>query len=288
MEYFHIEYGSLQYTLVIIALYIVAIIAITFLIKRMFRRLALRLSEREDKKGLVGYLNFFKYIVLAVVYVIFLSSLTDYFPTLSSMANKLLAGSGVVAVIMGLASQDALGNFTSGIMIIFTKPFKVGDTIRYLDKNLSGVVESINIRHTVIRTFENKRVIVQNSTINNTVIENYNYLESEHRICNFFDISITYESDLKKAIEVLADEADKIPELLDIRSQEDIDSGVPKVKVLVTNFADSSIVLRAWLWSEDAATGALIKSKLYQSLLDRYRVEGIEFAYPQLVVHTSE
>ena len=85
--------------------------------------------------------------------------------------------------------QEALGSIVSGMMILAFKPFVIGDVVRCVDNDISGVVEEITLHHTAIRTYENKRVIVPNSVMNNSIIENADYGDS--RVCAFLEIGVT-------------------------------------------------------------------------------------------------
>lgn len=89
-----------------------------------------------------------------------------------------------------------------------------------------------------VRTFENKRVIIPNSKMNSAIIENADYADS--KVCVFLTVGITYESDLKKAKELLAREVRKQPAFLDIRTEQQKKDGVPDVPVVVLELADSA------------------------------------------------
>jgi small-conductance mechanosensitive channel len=198
------------------------------------------------------------------------------------MFTSLLAGSGVLALVISVASQDAISNLVGGLMVLFTKPFTIGDIIRYVDKDITGVVEEITLRHTVIRTFENKRLIIPNATINTSVIENADFGES--RICLLLDVDITYESDVEKAMTIFAEVIRQHPCYMDLRSDSEKANQVEDVKIRVVNFASSSVVLRGWVWAKNSAVGVDMKSDILRTLKQRYEAEGIDFAYPHMVV----
>lgn len=95
---------------------------------------------------------------------------------LRTVATSLLAGAGILAVAVGFASQQALSNIVSGIMIVIFKPFRVNDRLN-IGTTFNGIVEDITLRHTVIRDFENKRIIVPNMVISQECLE-CNYAEA--------------------------------------------------------------------------------------------------------------
>ena len=104
----------------------------------------------------------------------------------------------MIAVVAGLAAQEALGSVVSGMMILAFKPFKMGDVVRYVDNDITGTVEEITLHHTAVRTFENKRVIIPNSKMNSAIIENADYADS--KVCVFLTVGITYESSRPSSI----------------------------------------------------------------------------------------
>ena len=226
-------------------------------------------------------LSFARYVVLALTYfaggVVIVSSI----PGASDSLNALLASGGIVAVVLSFASQDALGNIAGGIMILLFKPFAIGDFVRYIDMGVSGTVEDISLRHTAIRTGENKRLIVPNGKINGGVIENANYADSQ--VCEFFNVGSTYESDMERAIELLREEVLKQPLHLDVRDPA-TQADQPEVQVEVVELADSAVILRAWLWATDLGSATKLKFALNRAVKKRFDAEGIDFAYPHITI----
>ena len=230
-------------------------------------------------------LGFVRYIAVAAVYFAGGMVIVGAIPVLSSAVRTLLATGGVIAVVAGLAAQEALGSVVSGMMILAFKPFKMGDVVRYVDNDITGTVEEITLHHTAIRTFENKRVIIPNSKMNSAIIENADYADS--KVCVFLTVGITYESDLKKAKELFAREVEKQPGFLDIRTDQQKQDGVPAVPVVVLELADSAVVLRASLWAKDNATAFALKCAVNESIKLTYDAEGIGIAYPHLQIVES-
>lgn len=250
---------------------------INFLFKRWIKRI-----KAKGKTEYIGSLQFSKYLLLGLVYLFCIASVAGQIPALKTLMTSLLAGSGVLALVVGFASQEAVGNIASGFLITVFKPFKVGDVVRYVDKDITGVVEEISLRHTIIRTFENKRVVVPNGTINKEVIENANY--GEEKVCIFLDVGISYESDIDNAMKIMAREVRKHKNYLDNRTEEAKNNGDPEVLVRVTEYGDSAVQLRAWVWAESSGIGFQMKSDLLRSIKLRFDEEGIDIAYPHRTV----
>jgi len=171
----------------------------------------------------------------------------------------------------------------SGVFIVIFKPFRVNDRLTIRD-NLSGVVEDITLRHTVIRDYQNRRVIVPNSIISDEVLVNADF--GDNKICKHFHFGISYGSDVKKARQIVQEEAMKHPNFMDGRSPEEIESGVHPVSVRVLQWGESSIDMRAWLWAEDFSAAFVMSCELYERVKERFDAEGIEIPFPyRNVVH---
>lgn len=265
--------------LLFIVIVILVMLWLVRFVNRIFRSTIDAMTEAGNEN--VTLISFARYVVLVLIYFAGAIVVVSSIPGATSTLNTLLASGGVLAVIVSLAAQDTLANIAGGVMILFFKPFVLGDYVRYVDAGVSGTIEEITLRHTAIRTAENKRLIVPNGKINDGVIENANYADKQ--VCEFFNVGITYESDLERAIAVLREEVMKQPLHLDVRKP--IEKGlVPEVKVEVVELADSAVVLRAWLWAEDFSTAFALKCALNRAVKLRFDAEGIEFAYPHVTI----
>lgn len=274
-SFFHLPAWFGRLVFIIIAVFVVLIVI--KLVNKAFRHTVDSMTAAGNTN--VTLISFARYIVLAIVYFIGGVVIVSSIPGASDSLAAILASGGIVAVIVGFAAQETLGNVAGGVMILFFKPFVIGDFVRYND--VSGTIEEITLRHTVIRTPQNKRIIVPNGTINGSVLENANY--GDNRICEFFNVGITYESDMEKAIDILRDEVMRNPLHLDVRTPENA-STEPEVKVEVVELADSAIIIRAWLWAENQTNATELKFALNRSVKKRFDAEGIEFAYPHVTI----
>jgi small conductance mechanosensitive channel len=222
----------------------------------------------------------YRFLKNALTTIIAITALVMIFmsiPALMTIGTTLFAGAGILTVIIGFASQQALSNIVSGVFIVIFKPFRVGDIIR-IGNTYGGTVEDITLRHTIIRNFENRRVIVPNSVISSETIENSSIFDP--RICNFLMIGISYDSDVDKAIKIIQAEAEKHPDLLDNRTPADLEKGNPIVVVRLIEFSESAVILRASIWSKDPGTGFAMRCDLNRSIKHRFEKEGIEIPYP--------
>ena len=265
-------------------IFAVVVLAITLLLAKLVNRVMRRLVERHRKSnsGAATVLGFARYIAVAAVYFAGVMVVVYSIPLLSSAVRTLLTAGGVIAVVAGLAAQEALGSVVSGMMILAFKPFRMGDVVRYIDNDISGVIEEITLHHTAIRTWENKRVIIPNSKMNSSIIENADYADS--KVCVFMQIGVTYESDIDLAKKLLAEEILRQSNFMDVRTPEQKAAGAPEVQVVVLELADSAVTLRASLWAKDNSTAFSLKCAVLENIKKIYEQNGIDIAYPHLVV----
>lgn len=272
--------GGIVLTIAFIAIVIVLTFILVKLINHAFKKTFNKMiAEKNPAATAFAYL---RYLVLGIVYFGAVAIIVSNIPWLASGMNKLFAAGGVLAVVVGLASQQAMGSMVSGAMILAFKPFVIGDVINIVSNKIVGTVEEITLRHTIIRTAENKRVIIPNDAMNSAIIENANYADS--KVCLMLDIGISYESDINHAIQIMREEITSHPTFYDNRTEEDKAKNAPSVIIRVQELADSAVIIRAQLWAKDNATAFPMRSDLLKSIKERCEKEGVDIAYPHLVV----
>ncbi|MFC1785233.1 mechanosensitive ion channel family protein [Candidatus Neomarinimicrobiota bacterium] len=221
--------------------------------------------------------KFFKNTISLIIYLIALTMIIYQYPSLRAFAVGLFAGAGILAAIFGFASQQAFSNIVSGIFIIIFRPFRVGDWVKF-GSDKSGVIHDITLRHTVIRDFENKRIIVPNSVMSSEIITNYDI--EDKKIRRHIEFGISYDSDIDKAISIIQEEAINHPNFLDNRTKEEKRSNTPAVLVRLMGFGESSINLRAYVWAADPAKSFDLHTDLNMIVKKRFDAEGIEIPFP--------
>lgn len=253
---------------------ILATFLVAFLVGRFFRRLIHR-STTFMQNDPTNYL-FLRHAISAIIYITGFSIAIYMMPSLRTLAKSLLAGAGILAVAVGFASQHALSNIISGVFIVIFKPFRINDRLEL--NTLSGIVEDITLRHTVIRNFENKRIIIPNSIISDDVIVNSNF--GDDKICKWIDLGISYDSDIDKARAIIQEEALNHPLHIDNRTPEQIEAGDPEIPVRLMSLGDFSVNLRAFVWANTPAEGFAMSCELLESIKKRFDREGIEIPFP--------
>ena len=251
---------------------------LTGVTKYLFRR-----SMRRQGKIILDEtkVSFMRRIIITAIYIIGVEAFLSLIPGMEKVSNSILASAGIVAMAVGLASQDALSNVVGGMFIIFSHPFKLGDFVE-VDSTIKGTVMEITLRHTVIRDAENRMILIPNNKINSSTIINSSY--GDTATCAFVEVGVSYTADLNHAIDAMRDEVMKHPMLIDHRSDKEKDGGTPQVIVRVTNLGDSAITLRAWAWAASAGNAFAMKCDLLKSIKERFDAENIEIPYPYINV----
>ncbi|HET9053537.1 MAG TPA: mechanosensitive ion channel family protein, partial [Cyclobacteriaceae bacterium] len=121
-----------------------------------------------------------------------------------------------------------------------------------------------------------------NSVINNETIINSTL--NRENVCMFVDITISFQSDTDRAVEILRHEAENHPETADNRTAEEKKAGLPKVTVRVVNLSEFGQHLRAYVWANSPGTGFVIKTDLFRSVKKRFDAQGIEIPYRTVYV----
>lgn len=280
LEFFSTTLGHVVGQVLLVTITLLVTVLVVKFTNRAFNRMVE--SMKQTNKSGATLAAFLRYLVLFAIYFAAIAIIVSGIPMLNSAITKLMAAGGVLAVVFGVASQEALGSVASGMMILAFKPFVIGDVVNIISQGVAGTVEDITLRHTILRTLENKRIIIPNSTMNTAIIENFDY--GEKCVCLTMDVGITYESDLERAMERLTQLVGAHPNFLDVRTEEDKEKNVPLVTVRVAELASSAVVLRAWLWGKDNASAVVMRADLLRQVKADFGAQGIDLAYPHLVV----
>ncbi len=182
---------------------------------------------------------------------------------------SLIALLGAAGLAVGLALQGSLSNFAAGVLIVLFRPYKVGDWIE--GGGVSGAVEEVQILTTILKTGDNKRVIIPNSQIMGSTITNYS--ANETRRVDLV-VGVSYSDDLDKVRKELEDLVAADERILDD----------PAVTIAVSELADSSVnfVLRPWVKTEDYWG---VYFGLTEAIKKRFDEVGISIPFPQRDVH---
>ncbi len=241
---------------------------VIFILGRWIARAVTNTVGRLMKKGgldesLVDFLGNLIYAALLVVVII---AALDKLGVDTTSVMAIFATAGLA---VGLALKDSLGNLAAGVMLVLFKPFKLGDFIEA--GGVTGVVETIRIFSTLLKTPDNREITVPNGQIYSGTIVNYSARDTR-RIDMVFGIG--YDDDIRLAKQL-------IEEIMaaDERILKD-----PAAAVAVAELADSSVNfnVRPWVKSEDYWN---VRSDLLENVKLTFDERGISIPYPQTDVH---
>ncbi len=245
---------------------IVVYIAGNFIIKKVLKLVALALTKREVEVTLHQFLLSILGTLLKAIQIIVFASMNGI------QTASLIAVLGAAGLAVGLALQGSLANFAGGVLILLFRPFKNGDAIKA--QGFVGSVEEIQIFNTILKTFDNQRIIIPNGLLSNGCVTNIN-VNGTRRVDMVFGIS--YDDDITQAKTLL-------------RSLIEADERVLKdqaVDIWVGEHGDSSVNLfvRPWAKAEDYWG-------IYFDMMEKVKVEfdkaGLSIPYPQQDVHMHQ
>ena len=236
-----------------------------WLINRLTDKLGKLLALRKADLALQGFISSLVNIILKVLLIVSVASM------IGIQTTSFVAAIGAAGLAIGLALQGSLANFAGGVLILLFRPFKIGDWIEA--QGVSGTVDSIQIFHTVLRTGDNKTVIVPNGNLSNGIITNYNRQPTRKVV---FDVGVDYDADLQKVREVLLALADD-PRVLK----------EPAPVVVVTALGDSAITvsLRVWVNTPDYWD---VLFMFNEQSRDRLKAANIDIPFPQRVIRVVQ
>jgi len=206
--------------------------------------------------------NLVRIILMAVVIIAAIGQI-------GIQTTSFIAIFGAAGLDVGLALQGSLSNFAAGVLIVLFRPYKVGDFVEAA--GIAGVVEQVQILTTILKTGDNKQIIVPNGQIMDSIITNYS--ANDKRRVDMV-VGVSYDDDLDKV-------RSTIEEL--VAADERI-LAEPACTIAVSALADSSVnfVVRPWVNTADY-WGVMFD--LTEAIKKRFDKEGISFPFPQQDVH---
>jgi small-conductance mechanosensitive channel len=260
------------YTILLILIVIIGAI----ILSRSIKWLINKSFEKGDELDATRF-NFFKNASSLIIWTVAIAIIIYTIPKFRSVAITLFAGAGIFMAILGFAAQQAFSNIISGIFIVISKPFRVGDMVKVGSQDY-GLIEDITLRHTVLKSFENKRIIVPNSIMGSEILINDSI--SDNEVCKFIEIGISYDSDVDLATKIIQEEALKHPRCVDMRSPEEKKAGKSPVNVRLQSFGEYSVNLKAFVWVDNALEAYQVHSDINRGIKKRFDAENIEIPFP--------
>ena len=238
----------------------IVLFIIFYFISKLIKRLILRRFKSNNRANLGEVLSgFVKWVVLIMG---FLLCATIVVPSLNP--GDLIAGLGVSSVAIGFAFKDILQNWLAGMLILLRQPFEIGDQIEVND--FEGTVEKIETRATLIKTYDNQKVVVPNSEIYTSAVKVKTAYESRR---SQYDVGIGYADSIEQASNVITKA---------ISGVRGIDQN--KIEVLPWDLAASWVTLRVRWWTDTTRAEVV---KVYANVINAIKQalddEGIDMPY---------
>ncbi len=237
-----------------------------WLIGRIVSSLGHFMDKRHADPMVTGFLSSLLNALLRVLLLLSVAGMVGIETT------SFIALIGAAGLAVGLALQGSLANFAGGVVILFLRPFRAGD---YMEaQGRAGTVESIMIFHTILRTADNKVIILPNGSLSNGTITNYSRKPTRRVDIN---VGIDYTDDIKKARSVLLGLA-----AADQRVLKD-----PAAVVYLTSLGDNSVNLSLRMWTNSADYWGVF-FELQEQMKEAFDREGLSFPFPQRTVHIQQ
>lgn len=238
----------------------VAAYGTTRLTRRFFRGFAPGTSAFSDHQREVVH-----HVVQVIVYIFAVLIILSLWQV---NVGNLLLGAGVLGIVLGLAARQTLGAVLAGFVVLFSRPFEVGDWIVIDD--YEGTVRDITIVNTRIQTFDGETVMVPNDIVTGTQVVNRS---REGRLRVNVDVSVDYDADIPTAVDAAEDAMASV----------DLARDSPSPKAVVAEFDDSSVVLRLRFWIDDPDPRRYWRAKtaVAQAVTDAFDEAGIKIPFPQ-------
>ncbi|MCL9813778.1 mechanosensitive ion channel family protein [Natranaeroarchaeum aerophilus] len=187
--------------------------------------------------------------------------------------SGLLVGAGFLGIVVGMAARQTLGSLLAGFVLMFSRPFEIGDWVQVGRDDQEGIVTDITMMNTRIETVDGEYVMVPNDVISSQAIVNRS---RKGRLRVDIEVGVDYDTDLERAKELALDAVE------DVEDAED----APTPQVVSKRFGDSAILLgvRFWIDSPSARRYNRARTQAIGSIKDRYDEAGITIPFPQRTV----
>jgi small conductance mechanosensitive channel len=234
-----------------------------FIVRLVVKATATVMQKQEVDKTLETFIcNLVRTVLMVVVIIAAIGAI-------GVETTSFIAIFGAAGLAVGLALQGSLSNFASGVLIVLFRPYRVGDWIEAA--GISGGVEQVQILTTILKTGDNKQIIVPNSQIMDSIITNYS--ANDTRRVDMV-VGVSYDDDIDKVRktleELIAAEERILPE--------------PAPTVTVAALADSSVNFNVRPWVNTADYWGVMFD-MTEAIKKRFDKDGISFPFPQQDVH---
>lgn len=261
-----ISIGGTKITIINIAYLIIFLIFFTFVSRIIKKALQNRVLPRTrlDIGARASFVN-------VVIYTFWILAIYTGINILGINLSSLAFMAGALGIGIGFGLQNIVNNFMSGIILLFDPSIQVGDMVQIGED--WGTVNRINIRTTIVQTFDNASLIIPNSQMLSNRVTNWSFKDPKVR--RQVDVGVAYGSDVQKVRTILLKIVSDMTEIMND----------PAPRVDFRDFADSALIFRVRFWITSPEFWLAAPTELRFKIDEEFKKNGIEIAFPQQDIH---
>ena len=261
-----ISIGGTRITIINVAYLIIFLVFFRFLSRIIREGLQNRVLPRTrlDIGARASFVN-------VVIYAFWILAIYTGINILGINLSSLAFMAGALGIGIGFGLQNVVNNFVSGIILLFDPSIQVGDMVQIGED--WGTVNRINIRTTIVQTFDNASLIIPNSEMLSNKVTNWSFKDPKVR--RQVDVGVAYGSDVQLVHKILLEIVGDMPEIMDD----------PAPRVDFTDFGDSALIFRVRFWISSPEFWLGAPTELRFRIDEEFKKNGIEIAFPQQDIH---
>lgn len=246
-------------SVVILAAAFIFATVLNIFIRRSRQKFVEMLQERgmEKTSGLETQLTVIRRLLIAGIYFFALVFILLQFDAARSIGAGLLASAGVAGLIIGMAAQSTFSNVVAGIVIAFSQPVRLNDAVIF--EGDFGWIEEISLMHTIIKTWDNRRIVVPNGVLANRVIQNWTMKDPS--LLGVVMLYVDYNCDVGRVRQWVGEIAKTSPNW----------SGDSEPGIQVVDFTEKTMVLRVLAKGKDAPSTWNLRCEIREELIKKFR-----------------
>jgi len=261
-----ISIGGTKISIVNVAYLIIFLVFFTFLSRIIREALQNRVLPRTRLE--IGARASF---VNVVIYAFWILAIFTGINILGINLSSLAFMAGALGIGIGFGLQNVVNNFVSGIILLFDPSIQVGDMVQIGED--WGTINRINIRTTIVQTFDNASLIIPNSEMLSNKVTNWSFKDPKVR--REVDVGVAYGSDVQLVRKILLEIVGDMPEIMND----------PAPRVDFTDFGDSALIFRVRFWIPSPEFWLGAPTELRFRIDEEFKKNGIEIAFPQQDIH---
>lgn len=219
-------------------------------------------------------LRLLRYTIILVTVLLAMRVSFGFSPT------SLLLTATVFSAVVGIILAPLVGDIINGVFVLSDQPYEVGDMIEIVDSEKVGFVEEVTIRYTKVFTVDNTFLVIPNSEIRKRDVVNYS--AEDIRTRQTLKVTVTYESDVARAREILGESARETPEVIGTQGNVRIGKAEYPLepRTFIDEFGDHGVHLTLRYWVREPYRLQMVASKVNEKVWTKFQQDGIRIPYP--------